>query len=119
MPLPPEEAFAFISRAGGLPPEYESEWDGISPFVVASVLWSLYSFLRTPADYWETICTAIAAGGDTDTTAAMAGAISGAYLGLDAIPSELAHRLTDRGTWGYVQLVELAEKCYQLKCTHF
>lgn len=47
----------------------------------------------------------------------MAGAISGAYLGLDAIPSELASQLTDRGTWGYVQLVELAEKCYQLKCT--
>jgi ADP-ribosylglycohydrolase len=49
----------------------------------------------------------------------LAGAISGAYLGLDAIPSELASQLTDRGTWGYVQLVELAEKCYQLKCTHF
>jgi ADP-ribosylglycohydrolase len=44
------------------------------------VLWSLYSFLRSPEDYWETVCTAIAVGGDVDTTAAMAGAVSGAYL---------------------------------------
>ena len=36
---------------------------------------------------------------------------------LGRMHAELASQLTDRGTWGYVQLVELAEKCYQLKCT--
>ena len=48
-------------------------------------------------------------------TAAMAGAISGARLGLEAVPSHLAQRLTDQGTWGYAELVALAEKCYDLK----
>jgi ADP-ribosylglycohydrolase len=90
-------------------------WVGISPFVTGSVLWSLYSFLRTPEDYWETICTAITPGGDVDTTAAMAGAISGAHLGLEAIPSDLAHRLTDQGAWGYPELAVLADQCYELK----
>jgi len=114
--MPPEEAVEYISKAGidaGYP--VEDDWRGITPFVISSVLWSLYSFLKTPGDYWETVCTAIRTGGDTDTTAAMAGAISGAHLGLDAIPSELAHRLTDQGKWGFDELVELAHKCYELK----
>ena len=112
--LPPDEAVTFISHAGKSP-GYADGWQGISPFVTGSVLWSLYAFLRTPDDYWETICTAIAVGGDVDTTAAMAGAISGAYLGLEAIPSDLARCLTDQGTWGYAELVELADQCYELK----
>jgi ADP-ribosylglycohydrolase len=112
--LPPEKASALISRAG-LSEDYSDGWEGISPFVTCSVLWSIYAFLRTPEDYWETICTAVRVGGDVDTTAAMAGAISGAYLGLDAIPSHLACLLTDRGTWGYDELVELAHKCHNMK----
>jgi len=117
--IPPNKAVTFISRAG-IDPGYleEDEWHGISPFVISSVLWSLYSFLRTPDDYWETICTAIAVGGDVDTTAAMAGAISGAYLGLDAIPSHLSKYLTDRGTWGFDKLVELAHQCYEIRVHH-
>ena len=62
-----------------------------------------------------TVCTAIGVGGDVDTTAAMAGAVSGAYLGLKAIPLPLARRLTDQGTWGYAELVELTYKCYDIK----
>jgi len=112
--LPPDEAVDFISKVG-VASGYSDGWEGISPFVMSSVLWSLYSFLKTPDDYWETICTAIAVGGDVDTTAAMAGAISGAYLGIEAIPSHLAHRLTDRRTWGFDELVKLAHKCYDLK----
>jgi ADP-ribosylglycohydrolase len=112
--LPPEEAVAFVSGIG-YNPDYPDEVQGISPFVTTSVLWSLYSFLRSPNDYRETVCTAIAVGGDVDTTAAMAGAISGGYLGLDAIPERWARRVTDRGTWGYHELVELAHRCHRLK----
>ena len=114
--LPPEEAVTFISKAG-LDADYidEDGWKGISPFVISSVLWSLYSFLRTPDDYLETICTAIAVGGDVDTTAAMAGAISGACLGLGAIPSHLTKCLTDRGTWRFDELVELAHRCFEIR----
>ncbi len=114
--LQPEEAVTFISKAG-IDTDYidEDEWEGITPFVISSVIWSIYSFLRTPDNYWETICTAISVGGDVDTTAAMAGAISGAYLGLDAIPFHLLHHLTDRGKWGYKELIELANQCYEIK----
>jgi ADP-ribosylglycohydrolase len=114
--MPPEEAATFISKAGiGADYPVEDDWRGITPFVISSVLWSLYCFLKTPGDYWETVCTAIRAGGDTDTTAAMAGAISGAYLGLDLIPSHLASRLTDQEKWGFDELVKLAHQCYEIK----
>jgi len=117
VPLPMEEAADRISGLG-LDSTSAADVNGISPFVTSSVLWSLYSFLRTPDDYWETICTAIVVGGDVDTTAAMAGAISGAYLGLDAIPISLAQRLTDRGTWGFAELVDLADRAYAIKHRH-
>lgn len=110
--LPPEEAVLKIATAGL---STGHSYQGISPFVIGSVLWSLYSFLKTHDDYWETVCTAIAAGGDVDTTAAMAGAISGAYLGLDAIPLQYARCLTDNGTWGYKELVDLSQSCYDIK----
>jgi ADP-ribosylglycohydrolase len=114
--LPPEEAAEVIANAG-FDADYidDDEWKGISGYVISSVLWSLYAFLRTPEDYWETICTAISGGGDTDTTAAMAGAISGAYLGVDALPSHLLKHLTDRKTWQYDELVALAHQCYEIK----
>jgi ADP-ribosylglycohydrolase len=111
--LPPEQAAGFICRFG-LEDNSAQGWSGISPFVTGSVLWSLYSFLRTPDDYWETICTAIAVGGDVDTTAAMAGAVSGAYLGLDAVPRALAQRLTDHGSWTFAALVHLADEAYAI-----
>ena len=110
LPLPPEEAVRRISGEG-LEQDSSRRWHGIPPFVVGSVLWSLYSFLKSPDDYRSTIRTAIAVGGDVDTTAAMAGAISGAHLGLAAIPQSLAHCLTDRGTWEFAELIALADEC--------
>jgi ADP-ribosylglycohydrolase len=112
--LAPEDAVVTISKCG-VEPGYEDAWEGISPFVVGSVLWSLYSFLRSPEDYMEAIRTAIAVGGDVDTTAAMVGAISGAYLGIEAIPLSLAQHINDQGTWGYSDLVDLAHRCYSIK----
>jgi poly(ADP-ribose) glycohydrolase ARH3 len=47
---------------------------------------ALYCFLRNPESFAQVIHSAIFAGGDTDTIACMAGAISGAFLGIDAIP---------------------------------
>lgn len=84
---------------------------GLSPHVTPTVLWALYAFLHTPDDYWTTICTAIRIGGDTDTLAAMAGAISGARLGTEALPQRLLDRLTDQGIWGAAELTALAADC--------
>ena len=112
--LPPDEAAPLISRAG-LEAGYSDRWQGVSPFVIPSVLWSLYAFLKSPDDYWETICTAVRIGGDVDTTAAMAGAISGARVGLEALPRGMARRLTDCGAWGFDDLVALARRAYAIK----
>ena len=108
--LAPMEAARHV-HASRLDPAHSQKWQGISAFVTPSVLWSLYAFLRSPDDYWETICTAIAVGGDTDTMAAMAGAISGARVGVDALPSDLLGRINDRGEWGAPALAELARAC--------
>jgi ADP-ribosylglycohydrolase len=108
--MPPAEAVQTIASIGA-EPTYSDGWAGISPFVTPSVLWSLYSVLRSPTDYWAAICTAIAVGGDVDTTAAMAGAIAGAAVGLRGVPREALGLVTDQGEWGYGALVELA---YQL-----
>lgn len=109
LPLPPEAAAQQVHERG-LDPAHP-RWQGISAFVTPSVLWSLYAFLRSPDDYWETICTAIGVGGDTDTMAAIAGAISGARVGVAALPRELLEYLTDQGEWGADALADLAHSC--------
>jgi ADP-ribosylglycohydrolase len=108
--IEPEAAVARL-RALDLDPAREGAWRGISTFVVPSVLWSLYAFLRSPDDYWEVVCTAIAVGGDTDTTAAMAGALAGARVGPDGLPAPLLERLHDGGRWRAPELAALARRC--------
>ena len=108
--LPPAEAARYV-HTSGLDPAQSHRWQGISAYVIPSVLWSVYAYLRSPDDYWETICTAIAVGGDTDTMAAMAGAISGARVGVDALPPGLLERINDRGEWEAPALAELARGC--------
>src|SRR5262249_52184636 len=54
-----------------------------------SVPTALALFAAAPDSYPEVIGRAILLGGDTDTIAAMAGALSGAYLGAHAIPDGL------------------------------
>jgi ADP-ribosylglycohydrolase len=110
--LPYEEALDIISVCGN--PDRTDGWNRISPYVIPSVIWSLYSFLKTPNNYMETIKTAIRCGGDVDTTAAMAGAISGAFNGIDEIPKTYAQSLTDQGTWNYKELYQLAKDTYQV-----
>ena len=61
-----------------------------------SVLTATYCFLRQPKFYRDCILYAIGLGGDTDTIAAMTGAISGAYLGIEGIPSEWKERSEER-----------------------
>lgn len=74
-----------------------AHWDGISPWARTSTLWALYAFMRSPKDFWKTLSTALLAGGDTDTIAAMACALSGAYNG----DSELLQ--ADKGLLALVQ----------------
>jgi ADP-ribosylglycohydrolase len=111
--VPKEQAAEAISRIG-LPPGVDSQWrGGISAFVVSSVLWALYAFLKHPDDFNLAVALAIEAGGDVDTTAAMAGAMVGARKGLSAIPTDLAAHLHDRGAWRKDDLTTLAIACHE------
>lgn len=69
---------------------------GTSGYVVESVPLALYAAQQTKqhglAPVLEQI---IAAGGDTDTNASIAGQIAGAWLGLEAIPQALIQQLPD------------------------
>jgi poly(ADP-ribose) glycohydrolase ARH3 len=52
---------------------------------VEAVPAALAAFLSNVDSFTETVSFAVAIGGDTDTIASMAGSLSGAYLGEDAI----------------------------------
>jgi poly(ADP-ribose) glycohydrolase ARH3 len=59
---------------------------GRSVAVDESLPFALFAFLSHPHSYKDCLFCAILHGGDRDTLGAMAGAVSGAYLGLEAIP---------------------------------
>jgi poly(ADP-ribose) glycohydrolase ARH3 len=73
---------------------------------------ALASFGLTPESFEETISNVIFLGGDTDTLAAMAGAVSGAYLGLGRLPQRLV-RLLESSTKGRDYLHELGAKLFE------
>jgi poly(ADP-ribose) glycohydrolase ARH3 len=77
-----------------------------------SVTTAIALFAATPTDYPAAIRRAIGMGNDTDTLAAMAGAISGAHLGLSAVPAHLVARLED-GPKGRTYLLELAGRLHE------
>jgi poly(ADP-ribose) glycohydrolase ARH3 len=63
-----------------------------------SVPTAIGSFLLSPDCYSTTIARPILLGGDTDTIACMAGALSGAYLGHGAVPVHLRQILEEKGS---------------------
>ena len=50
---------------------------------------ALFAFLRSPDNVEESVVTAASAGGDSSSLGAIAGAVSGAWVGLSAIPDHL------------------------------
>lgn len=60
---------------------------GVNGYVPETVGAAFYC-LGASANYRDTVVLAVQAGGDTDTTAAIAGAMAGTLYGLDGIPSE-------------------------------
>jgi poly(ADP-ribose) glycohydrolase ARH3 len=88
------------------PEELAGLGNGIA--ALESVPTALASFALTPGSYGETVANVIFLGGDTDTLAAMAGALSGAYLGLGGVPERLVG-LLEESPKGRRYLAELAD----------
>jgi len=76
-----------------------------------SVTTAITCFTCSPNSYMDTISHAIALGDDTDTVAAIAGALSGAYLGINAIPTHLLEKL-ENGPKGRDYIDGLANDLY-------
>ena len=63
--------------------------------VTESLPLALYSFLSHPDSFEQALEAAIFQGGDTDTIAAMTGAIAGALLGVEALPERWVARIDE------------------------
>ena len=77
-----------------------------------SVPIAVYCFLRHAHSYADVIHQAVFIGGDTDTIACMAGAIAGAYLGIDAIPPRWRAAICEE-EWSAQAIEDLAEGLWQ------
>lgn len=77
-----------------------------------SVATAIGCFALHPESYVDTIYAAVRLGGDTDTIAAMAGAISGAYLGARALPPNWL-ALLENGPQGRQFLERLATELWE------
>jgi poly(ADP-ribose) glycohydrolase ARH3 len=70
------------------------------------------AFALAPDSFEQAVGGVILLGGDTDTLAAMTGALSGAYLGVRRLPKRLVDRL-ENGPQGRDFLVKLAGRLFE------
>ena len=101
-----EKAQGYLGE--GFPPMDALPLLGISAYVVESVPSALYCFAFSPDSYLGSVVNAVMAGGDTDTIAAIAGAISGAFNGVGGIPEKWLNGIERKD-----YLVSLGEKLYE------
>jgi len=87
----------FYQEAGGIGIAEALSLLGTKAHVVDTVPSAIAAFVLTNS-YQEAIESAIRAGGDTDTTAAVAGALAGTYYGLKGIPTEYLSKLEAAST---------------------
>jgi poly(ADP-ribose) glycohydrolase ARH3 len=92
-------------------PSLASEVLGRTVAVHESMPFALYSFLSHPRSFEECMYCAVLHGGDRDTLGAMACAISGAYLGVGAIPEGWREKL-ENGEYITSLALKLAEACF-------
>lgn len=82
---------------------------GITGYVNHTVPAVIYAWLRYYGDYQKTITSLVLAGGDTDTNAAIAGALVGVTVGEDAIPKDWVVGVNDWPmTMNYIKKLSMA-----------
>jgi len=94
--------------AEDVPPPDAAKRLGRGVAVHESIPFAIYAFLRHPHSFEACLFCAVLNGGDRDTLGAMACAVSGAYLGVGAIPPAWREKLENHG---YIEglAVRLAE----------
>jgi poly(ADP-ribose) glycohydrolase ARH3 len=78
---------------------------------IKAVPTALYAFLSHSHSFEEAVVYAVGLGGDTDTIGAMAGALSGAYLGASQIPARWLEAL-EEGKHGKSYIDQLAHELF-------
>ncbi|MFX0185666.1 MAG: ADP-ribosylglycohydrolase family protein [Candidatus Hodarchaeota archaeon] len=82
---------------------------GVNITAPGSVPMAIFNFLNSPFDFRNVLFSSITYGGDTDTIACMAGAIVGAFLGVDEIPMYWIQRVEDSNFF-----IKMGEKLFEL-----
>jgi ADP-ribosylglycohydrolase len=95
----------YISWAGMRYPEFADPI--ITPFIIPTVLASLWAVISHPTSWADAVYSAISLGGDVDTLGAIVGGIMGARLGLSNIPDRLVKTVRDSR-----KAIKLAEMYY-------
>jgi ADP-ribosylglycohydrolase len=87
-----------LSRYNGLSDWQEQTDDNIhsSGWVIDTLEVALWAFFKYD-DWAEGILAVVNLGGDSDTAGAVHGALAGAFLGFDAIPTEWVQGMQNRG----------------------
>ncbi len=78
-----------------------------------SVVTAIACFAGSPGNFEAAVGLAIGLGDDTDTLAAMTGALVGAFAGAGAIPPALLAKLDDGPAKGRTHIAELAAKLFE------
>jgi ADP-ribosylglycohydrolase len=85
------------------------EFIGCGGYVAESVPLAFFAFLRFEKDFDNMMLALLGSGGDTDTNAAIAGALFGARYGVEELPSELVASV-ERGD----EISRKAEELYRM-----
>jgi ADP-ribosyl-[dinitrogen reductase] hydrolase len=98
-----QEMLEYVAWSGGKSREFEEVI--ITPYVIPTVLATLWAVTNFPASWPDAVAAAIGLGGDVDTLGAIVGGLMGARLGLAAIPDHLVASVL-----GYSKLRALAAR---------
>lgn len=110
---PPSDGLRFTERLEkvegllGLSFERGARELGNGGAVWEAVPLAFFAFMKSPNDFERAVADAANQGGDADTSACIAGALSGAYNGLEGIPAALARGVEDAD-----RLIALADRLH-------
>ena len=68
---------------------------GVTGYALHTVPIAVYGWLRHPGDFQGALRSVLECGGDTDTVGAIVGALAGAEVGKDGIPSQWLDRIVE------------------------